>query len=123
MRVTVDGKSYDVTVEILAEGEKFSPPVAASTDYHATPVSASQDPKQALAVLSKDGVVSPMSGSIFKVLIKEGDTVKAGQDVLVLEAMKMESPIASPIAGKVTAIKVREGQSVEEGQLLFKVKG
>lgn len=57
-------------------------------------------------------VKSPMPGRIWKMLVKEGDTIAVGQDVVIVEAMKMENNIASDIAGKVHKIHAQEGDSV-----------
>ena len=62
--------------------------------------------------ISGNAVVAPMPGRIFQFLAKEGDTVKAGQDVFILEAMKMENNIASPFDGTVKQILYAEGDSV-----------
>lgn len=59
-----------------------------------------------------------MPGKVVKVLCKPGDTITAGQGVMVIEAMKMENELRTPAAGKVVSISVREGQTVEGGQIL-----
>jgi glutaconyl-CoA/methylmalonyl-CoA decarboxylase subunit gamma len=59
-------------------------------------------------------IKAPLPGLILKVMVKEGDTVKVGDTVLVMEAMKMENSVAAPIAGVVSKIAVTEGQSVLE---------
>lgn len=59
-----------------------------------------------------------MPGKVVKLLSKVGETVKAGQSLLVIEAMKMENELRSPSPGRITEIAVREGQTVEAGQLL-----
>ncbi|HET6284189.1 MAG TPA: acetyl-CoA carboxylase biotin carboxyl carrier protein subunit [Polyangia bacterium] len=56
-----------------------------------------------------------ITGTVWKIEVKLGDTVAEGQTVVILESMKMEMPIESPSAGKVTAILVKEGESVAEG--------
>jgi len=56
-----------------------------------------------------------ITGTVWKIEVKVGDTVAEGQTVVILESMKMEMPIESPSAGKVTAILVKEGDSVAEG--------
>ena len=63
----------------------------------------------------KDGVKSPLPGVILDIKIKEGDTVKKGQTVIILEAMKMENNINAHKDGKVVEIKVKQGDSVLEG--------
>ncbi|MFM8269196.1 MAG: biotin/lipoyl-containing protein [Pseudomonadota bacterium] len=61
-------------------------------------------------------IVSNMAGTLLEVTVKVGDTVKAGQEVFILESMKMEVPIASSVAGKVTAILKVKGDFVNEGE-------
>jgi acetyl-CoA carboxylase biotin carboxyl carrier protein len=56
-----------------------------------------------------------ITGTVWKIEVKVGDTVAEGQTVVILESMKMEMPIESPSAGKVTAILVKEGDAVAEG--------
>jgi biotin carboxyl carrier protein len=60
-------------------------------------------------------VTSPLPGIILDIAVKEGDVVKKGQKVVVLEAMKMENVIESTADGTVTSIKVNKGDSVLEG--------
>jgi biotin carboxyl carrier protein len=62
-----------------------------------------------------------MPGLVLAIKAKEGDTVSAGQTLLVMEAMKMENAIASPYAGTVSKIYVRDGDSISEGDLLVEV--
>ncbi|HEY1097560.1 MAG TPA: acetyl-CoA carboxylase biotin carboxyl carrier protein subunit [Myxococcota bacterium] len=61
---------------------------------------------------------SPMPGKVIKLLAKEGDEVKQGQGVVVVEAMKMENELKAPKAGVVKEIKVKEGDAVEAGARL-----
>lgn len=63
-------------------------------------------------------VKSNMAGTVWKVLVKPGDQVSAGQDVLILESMKMEIPISAEAAGVVKALKVKEGDFVNDGDLV-----
>ena len=63
----------------------------------------------------KDGVKSPLPGVILDIRVKEGDTVKKGQTVIILEAMKMENNINAHKDGKISEIKVKQGDSVLEG--------
>jgi biotin carboxyl carrier protein len=65
---------------------------------------------------------SPMPGMILKIKKNEGDSVKEGDSVMILEAMKMENDIHSQIAGEIKEIKVKEGQAVEKGVILFVIK-
>lgn len=66
-------------------------------------------------------VTSPLPGVIIEVSVKEGQAVKAGQKVAVLEAMKMENEIQAPSDGTVTAILVNKGDSVLEGAEIVKI--
>ncbi|NMP23044.1 acetyl-CoA carboxylase biotin carboxyl carrier protein subunit [Sulfobacillus harzensis] len=63
-------------------------------------------------------VVASLAGTVFKVLVKPGDSVEAGQEVVVMESMKMEIPIEAESAGIVHEIAVNEGDFVNEGDPL-----
>jgi biotin carboxyl carrier protein len=65
---------------------------------------------------------SPMPGKVIKILKKEGDEVKEGEGVIVVEAMKMENELRAPKAGKVKEIKVKEGDAVEAGARLAQIE-
>jgi biotin carboxyl carrier protein len=67
-------------------------------------------------------VLAPMPGRIVRVLVKAGDTVAAGQALVVVEAMKMENELKSPKAGRVKEVSVAEGTSIEAGRLLVVVE-
>lgn len=66
----------------------------------------------------KGGFIAPMPGKVVKVLVKDGEAVKAGQTLLVLEAMKMEQATRSPADGVINKVLVREGDQVTAGQIL-----
>jgi biotin carboxyl carrier protein len=66
-------------------------------------------------------VVAPIPGTVLSLKVKEGDVVKEGDTVIILEAMKMESDIAAPISGEVKKIHVKDGASVTEGALLMEI--
>ncbi|NIB44878.1 acetyl/propionyl/methylcrotonyl-CoA carboxylase subunit alpha [Pseudomaricurvus alkylphenolicus] len=68
-------------------------------------------------------VKASMDGAIAEVLVQEGDTVEAGQTLVVLEAMKMEHPLKAGISGTVTAVSCEAGQQVKSKQLLISVEG
>lgn len=68
-------------------------------------------------------IQAPMSGLVINTLVAPGDTVSAGQTIIVLVAMKMENDLTSPITGTVKEIKVSTGQTVDQGQLLVIVEG
>jgi len=62
-----------------------------------------------------------MAGTVWKVLVKPGDAVAPGQDVVILESMKMEIPITAETGGTVTAVKVGEGDFVNEGDVVVEL--
>ena len=66
-------------------------------------------------------VTAPMPGTILGVNVKEGEAVKAGQALFVLEAMKMESDVVAPVDGTIRGISVSKGASVSAGDLLCSV--
>jgi len=59
-----------------------------------------------------------MAGNVWKVLVKSGDAVEAGQDVVILESMKMEIPISAEFDGTVKEVKVNEGDFVNDGDVI-----
>ena len=117
-RITVNGTSYDVSVEELAGGVA---PVAAPVA--AAPVAApAAAPAPAPATKSAGAgsikVASPMPGKILDVKANVGDAVKKGQVILILEAMKMENEVVAPEDGTVASIDVASGATVEAGDTL-----
>ncbi|MGI8926412.1 MAG: biotin/lipoyl-containing protein [Tepidiformaceae bacterium] len=66
-------------------------------------------------------VPAPMAGSIKEVLVAVGETVQAGQEVIIIESMKMEIPIESPAAASVAEILVAAPQPIAEGQVLLRL--
>jgi len=72
-----------------------------------------------LAEAVEGAVKAPMTGKIVSVKVKEGEEVKEGQVVCILEAMKMENEISAPKSGKVKEIRISEGTAVNEGDILL----
>ncbi|MFN0145395.1 MAG: acetyl-CoA carboxylase biotin carboxyl carrier protein subunit [Dehalococcoidia bacterium] len=66
-------------------------------------------------------VKSPMAGSIWEIVVSVGDTVAAGDELIILESMKMEIPVEAPHAGSVTSIAVEPKTSVAEGDVLLTI--
>ena len=110
--VTVNGTAYQVELEEAPAAAPVQAPVAAPVAAAAP--AAAPAPAPAAAGAGK-AVTSPLPGVIIAVKVKVGDTVKAGQEVAVLEAMKMENSIEATHDGTVTAINVAKGDSVLEG--------
>ncbi|BCJ86110.1 acetyl-CoA carboxylase biotin carboxyl carrier protein subunit [Effusibacillus dendaii] len=67
-------------------------------------------------------VVASMAGNVWKVLVSQGDIVKEGQEVVILESMKMEIPIAAETDGTIKEIKIQEGDFVNEGAVLIELE-
>jgi acetyl-CoA carboxylase biotin carboxyl carrier protein len=66
-------------------------------------------------------VQAHITGIIWKVEVKPGDSVEEGQTLVIIESMKMEMPIESPARGTIESISVAEGQAVEEGAILLTI--
>jgi acetyl-CoA carboxylase biotin carboxyl carrier protein len=67
-------------------------------------------------------VLSEMVANVWKVVVKPGDAVAAGDPLVILESMKMEIPVESPAAGTVTEVRVEEGAVVQEGDVIAVVE-
>ena len=106
--VTVNGVAYNVTVEEGTGAAAASAPVAAAPAAPAAPAGAA----------GSVTVTAPMPGNILDVKVKAGDSVKAGDTLLILEAMKMENEISAPQDGTVASVNVRKGDVVNSGDLL-----
>lgn len=78
--------------------------------------------KETYTAETEGAITSPFRGMVTQIKVKEGDTVKKGDVILVLEAMKMENPVESPVDGKVEKIVVNEGHSVSVGDILMIIK-
>jgi biotin carboxyl carrier protein len=120
LRITIENRSYDVTVEDLTETDSYHtstiPVESHSAPQHAMHGAAPAKPK---LPIDAGAVTSPMAGTIKSVLVKPGDSVKQGQALVILEAMKMENQITAPVAGKVKSVDVKEGDSVQESHVLL----
>ena len=123
-KVTLNKRTYEVEVEageamLIDEYEAYAPapaaaPVAAAPVAAAAP--AAPAPAPAAAALAAGEVVkSPMPGNILKINVAQGQAVKEGDVLIVLEAMKMENEIVAPKSGSVAQIAVSKGQVVETG--------
>ena len=123
-KVTLNGKTYEVEVEagkamLLDEYEAFAPaPIAAPAPVAAAPAAAPAVAPAAVSLAAGEPVNSPMPGVILKVLVKQGDSVKEGDTLAILEAMKMENEIAAPKAGTVAQVVCKIGDKVDTGAAL-----
>jgi len=116
--VTVNGVTYEVLVEETDSAAAPSPAAPAAAAAPAAPKAAA--PKAAPAG-SQGGikVTAPMPGTILKMNVKVGDTVKANDLVCVLEAMKMENEIFAKEGGTVKSVDAPQGASVNSGDVII----
>ena len=124
-KITLNDRVYEVEVERgVAEVVKeydYVAPVPAAAPAAVPAAAAAPVPATApapAAPAAGEPVASPMPGTILNVLVKAGDTVTEGQNLMVLEAMKMENEILAPKAGKVVQVAVTKGSTVATGDLL-----
>ena len=122
LKITVDGKVYEVDVEV-SEPEQpqpgYVPPVAPARLPGTVPVPPPA-PQAAAAPVADESKVSrsPISGVVVRVAAQAGQTIQVNDVLLVLEAMKMETVITSPRAGKVAKVNVNVGDAVQAGQVV-----
>ena len=121
-KVTLNGRTYEVEVEagkamLLDEYEAIAPAPAAAAAPVAAPAAAPAAAAPAAPVVTGSGeaVNAPRPGNILKVNVQNGQAVKAGEVLVVLEAMKMENEIMAPKAGTVTQVLVSKGSTVDTG--------
>jgi biotin carboxyl carrier protein len=131
LRVTVDGKSFDVTVELAEDGAApaVAPPPPPSAAAPSAPPPPPPPPKSApeavRAAPSAPGsgdIPSPLAGRVIAIIVQAGQQVKENDHLLTVEAMKMNTFVMAPKAGKVAQINVAVGDAVEEGQALARIE-
>ncbi len=133
-RITLEGKTYEMDVELIGEGgapkqavknEATKAAASAPVSAPAAPapsVSSASAPSKAASEAGAGAVVAPMPGTVIKIVKNAGDEVKAGELVLILEAMKMENEISAPVSGTIASINCTAGGTVAGGDVLFEVK-
>ena len=136
-KLKINGNDYDVTINDIEDSTakvevngmpftvefdkplKKAAPAAPAVKKAAAPKAAAPEVKVSKPAAAASGngtvVTSPLPGVILEVSCKEGDAVKVGQKLMVLEAMKMENIIEATADGTVTSIKANKGDSVLEG--------
>lgn len=118
LQITVDGRAYEVDVALLEEEDTLPetrsplppPPVPPAAFAQSYPVPATADPKVCR---------SPVMGLVIKVNVEPGQTVEAGELILVLESMKMETNITAPAAATVKTVYVKQGDPAKLSQPLL----
>ena len=117
--VNVNGTKYEVAVEEIdaSKAQAAAPAPKAAPAAQAAPAPAAKP-----ASAGGTQISSPMPGNILAVNVKDGDAVKAGATLMILEAMKMENEILAPVDGTVQNVSVQKGATVETGTLLCSIQ-
>jgi len=124
LRVTVEGKVFDVVVESLDEQGRVvampqNPAVQVYQQSTMAPPPSSSAPKPSSPVAAGSGAVtSPLAGRIVSVDCQVGQAVASGAQLVTVEAMKMNTFVYAAADGTVASINVTQGDAVEEGQVL-----
>ena len=131
LRITVEGKVYDVLVEELAENGHAMPgyPSIAGTGapshVAAAPISAPPPAAPVAAapppVSAPGDEISPLAGVVERLTVSLGQSVAAGDRIVVIEAMQMKTPVHAHHSGTVKSIAVVVGQAVEAGAVLMTI--
>ena len=134
--ITVNGTAYEVTVEengnaaapVAAAAPKAAAPAPKAAPVAAAPKAAAPAPKAAPAAAPKAAapaagagsvkVSAAVPGKVVKIVASVGQSVKAGDSVVIVESMKMEIPVVAPQDGTIASIDVAEGAAVENGDTL-----
>lgn len=118
--IRINGKTYDAEVEVV--GTSASAPVAAPTAAPAAALAAAPAapaPAAAPAAGGPANVTSPLPGTVLRLCKNTGDSVAAGEVVMIVESMKMENEVVAPEAGRIASIAVAAGSAINTGDLLF----
>jgi biotin carboxyl carrier protein len=124
LRITVEGKVYEVTVQVLEDDEAVvsgagfvsGPPIGVLAPH---PPSAAAPPP-ALPTSQPNAILAPIAGTVRKVFVQVGSDVEAHAPVVMLDAMKMDTYIYAPRAVRVTEVAVEVGASVQVGDCLIR---
>jgi glutaconyl-CoA/methylmalonyl-CoA decarboxylase subunit gamma len=125
LRITIEGKSYDVTVQVLEDDEReadatgFLSPLPSAPRPSAPPVPATGG---AVPKGDPNAILAPLAGTVQKVFVSAGTHVDAKAPVVLLDAMKMDTYIYAPRGGEVAAVEVAPGDSVQFGDCLIRYR-
>lgn len=121
--VTVNGTVYEVEVEEIGETAVAAPAVSEAPKAAPAPAVKPAAPKAApkaapAASAASIKIEAPMPGTVTKVVVEVGDSVKAGDNLLMFEAMKMEQEIKAPQDGVIVGVHTTQGAAINQGDLL-----
>lgn len=128
LRITIEGKSYEVDVEILEDygahvgagaAPVYTPPAVASAPPPVPSAPAPAPKPSAAPSAGAKSFPSPLAGTVRAINVKPGDSVAKNQEMIIMEAMKMETAISAAFDGKVKAVLVNVGDAVQAGQALI----
>ena len=114
--VEVNGIDYEINLE---HADRRKKEIERSPKTQSVLEVVKSSPKPAVTITGS--ILAPIPGLVLRFLVEVGDSVNAGDPVLILEAMKMESEITSTATGVVKKIHVKEGASVQEGEALLEI--
>ena len=115
--IKINGKTYDAEVEVI--GASAAAPAPAAAPKAAAPAPAPAAPAAAPKAGGPANVTSPLPGTVLRLVKNAGDTVAAGEVVMIVESMKMENEVVAPEAGRIASIAVAAGSAINTGDLLF----
>jgi methylmalonyl-CoA carboxyltransferase 1.3S subunit len=115
LRITIEGRAYEVEVELLEEDEAPPPEIVLPPPVIAPPA---PQPQSYEVNADPNACCSPLTGLVIKVHVEPGQVVAAGELILVLEAMKMETNVTAPRDATVKAVHVKPGDPVKSRQIL-----
>ena len=135
LRVTLNGKIYDLTVEVLEDDEQYvtgsnmpsplpPPPASRRKVAEAAPSSPppAAAPAKATGKIDPDTILAPIAGTVQKVFVQAGTHVEEKTPVVMLDAMKMDTYIYAPRGGDVAEVCVQPGDSVQVGTCLIRYR-
>lgn len=139
--LTINSNSYEVIVKKVTDTEalvevngqehtvsinQIESLVLPETIPQPSPKQAAREPQSQTeaqsGIPSAGGVIAPMPGQIKSIFVREGDKVKAGQKLLIMEAMKLENKLPAPKDGIIKKVLVRDGDIVSQGQELVIIR-
>jgi len=120
LRIVVEGKAYEVEVDML-EGSSPDPSPAVAPNIQSSVLPPAI--KESASGANEEKIIrSPLAGLVVRVYAKPGREVLANEPLMVLEAMKMETSINAPVAGKIKSVGVAPGDAVKLDQILLQLE-